>query len=84
MNIHIFSSSFLSFYVQRERERESDREWESVILSAADDQQLLEMTLQYGIILVYLLESVLMQKKTFWACSNIHSFLMCERLHQAL
>lgn len=62
----------------------SEREWESVILSAADDQQLLEMTLQYGIILVYLLESVLMQKKTFWACSNIHSFLMCERLHQAL
>lgn len=62
MNIHIFSSSFLSFYVQRERERELR---ESVILSAADDQQLLEMTLQYGIILVYLLESVLMQKKTF-------------------
>lgn len=61
MNIHIFSSSFLSFYVQRERERDRER----VILSAADDQQLLEMTLQYGIILVYLLESVLMQKKTF-------------------
>lgn len=38
---------------------------ESVILSAADDQQLLQMTLQYGIILVYLLESVLMQTKTF-------------------
>lgn len=61
MNIHIFSSSFLSFYVQREREIVR----ESVILSAADDQQLLEMTLQYGIILVYLLESVLIQKKTF-------------------
>lgn len=45
--------------------RERERVRESVILSAADDQQLLEMTLQYGIILVYLLESVLIQKKTF-------------------
>lgn len=61
--MHEHSHFFFKFSQFLCAERERVRE--SVILSAVDDQQLLEMTLQYGIILVYLLESVLMQKKTF-------------------